>query len=204
VTICVLAMPPSYGRHTLPPAGSRLSGQLGGAFGVGGGDVAHGSAVAEPEQSHEVKGVGPLAGLEEDPVLANLLHGESGAGEGLVEHAGADDWVGGVERGLLGDDQVRLDRGRPAPVPFGEPVGGQLVGEVLEQDDVWHQARTGGEGGRGQVEGGQRQAPDGGAGQGVDVNQGDEEPLQRSAVSGDVVLATGPPASAPRGLAQGR
>ncbi|WP_307710161.1 hypothetical protein [Streptomyces sp. V1I6] len=93
MTICVLAMPQSYERHTLPPPGGRLSGQLGGAFGVGGGDVAHGSVVAEPEQSHEVKGVGPLAGVEEDPALANLLHGESGAGEGLVEHAGADDWV---------------------------------------------------------------------------------------------------------------
>lgn len=93
-----------------------LSGRDGLALGVGGGDVAHRGAGGDAEHTHEMDGVGGVAGLVEDPVLPQLGGVEAKRPKDQADRQAGDRRAGAHGGGLLADQQVRVGGQRPAPV----------------------------------------------------------------------------------------
>lgn len=102
---------------------------------MGGTDVAHGGLFGDAEQPHQLEGIGALERLVEDPVLTQAGQRQD-LREGRAQRADIDGRVVGIDSGLLADQQVGVGRGGPPQVAVGRPIGGKLVGELLQVEGV--------------------------------------------------------------------
>jgi hypothetical protein len=124
-------------------------------FGVGGVEVFHRGGVGDPEHAHAADRVGGVADLVEDPVGPELRGAHARRSKAPVDHRQGDGRVGGVDGGLLADQQVGIGGIGPAPLALTQPGDDEAVGDLAQVDDVAAHATADGEPAAGQVEVGQ-------------------------------------------------
>ena len=102
----------------------------------GGVGVLHRGGTADAEHAHEADGVGGVAGLVEDPILAELRGAHAKRPRAAVDHPHGDGQMGGVDGALPADQQVGVAGVGPAPPSLTKPGGGERVGELVQVDSV--------------------------------------------------------------------